>query len=94
MNSCWWPFEWGIAELPPILPRHDVALRLALDAVVANGAGGVECLLDVARLDNVLALVGPVSPYAGFSIEVETPPVTLLPETNKVHSALKSQKLS
>lgn len=31
--------------------RHDAALRLLLEAIVANGGRGVERLLDVARVE-------------------------------------------
>src|SRR5262245_36547046 len=47
---------------------HDIALRLFLDAIVADGARRPERILDIARLDDVLTLLGTISPDAGEAI--------------------------
>ncbi len=51
--------------------RHDIALRPLLDAVVADGAGRAERLVDIAGLDDVLGLMGPVGPDAGKAIGLQ-----------------------
>ena len=51
--------------------RHDIALGLFLDAVVADGARRIERLLDVAGLDDVLALLGMIGPDAGEAIGLQ-----------------------
>src|SRR3990170_5637685 len=48
--------------------RHDIALRLFLDAIVADGARRVESLFDVAGLDDVLGLLGVIGPDAGKTV--------------------------
>src|SRR5262245_49607991 len=47
---------------------HDIALRLLLDAIVADGARRPERILDVARLDDVLTFLGAIGPDAGETI--------------------------
>src|SRR3990170_6903688 len=51
--------------------RHDIALRLFLDAIVADGARRVESLFDVAGLDDVLGLLGVIGPDAGKTVGLE-----------------------
>ena len=54
--------------------RHDAALRLALDHVVADGGGRVQPFLDVARLQPALDLVGEVRPHAGEAVGLQLDP--------------------
>ena len=49
---------------------HDIALRAALDRVVADGGGGVQRLVDVARLENAFRL-GVVGPDPGEAIRLQ-----------------------
>ena len=51
--------------------RHDVALGLLLQPVIANGLGGSDRLLDVARFQNVPFLIGVMGPDAGQKIGLE-----------------------
>src|SRR4029077_1525635 len=50
---------------------RDVAAGLALEAVVADRAGGVQGRLHVARFENVLHLLGVMRPHAGQEIGLE-----------------------
>src|SRR3954471_1494698 len=45
--------------------RHDDAARLALQTVVADRAGGVQALLDIAPLQDLAHPVGAIGPDAG-----------------------------
>src|SRR5262245_55430289 len=47
---------------------HDIALRLLLDAIVADRARRPERILDIARFDNVLTFLGAIGPDAGEAI--------------------------
>src|SRR5262245_34624557 len=47
---------------------HDIALRLLLDAIVADGARRPERILDVARLNDVLTFLSSIGPDAGEAI--------------------------
>src|SRR3954452_19568527 len=47
---------------------HDVALALALQAIIADGLRGVDGLLDVALLQGLVALVRVEGPDAGEAI--------------------------
>src|SRR5262249_30481677 len=49
----------------------DTPLRLALQAVVADGGRGVETLLDVAGLEDLAGALGVVRPHAGQAIGLE-----------------------
>ena len=51
--------------------RHDAALGLALDHVVADLAGGIQAFLDVAVLQAVLHLVVEVRPDAGEAVGLQ-----------------------
>src|SRR5262245_20029751 len=51
--------------------RHDVTLRLLLDAIVADGACRVERALDVARLEDVLGFLRLVGPDAGEAVGLQ-----------------------
>ncbi len=42
--------------------RHDIALRLPLQTVVADGGGGLQRLIDVAGIEEVALLLRPVRP--------------------------------
>ena len=53
---------------------NHMALRLLLDHVVADLAGGVEAFLDVAGLQAVLELVIEVRPHAGKAIRLQLHP--------------------
>src|SRR6185437_8424681 len=48
--------------------RHDVTLRLLLQAVVADCGSGLQRLVDVAGIQEVMLLLRPVRPYAGKAI--------------------------
>ena len=50
---------------------HDVPLRLTLDHIVADGAGCVEPLLDVALLEPVVDLVVEIGPHAREAIGLQ-----------------------
>ena len=50
---------------------HHAALGLALDAVVADGAGGVKSLLDVALLQYFSGLIGVVRPHSGETVGLQ-----------------------
>src|SRR5207249_7537121 len=47
---------------------HDIPLRLLLDVVVANGAGGVEGFFDVAGLKDVAHGLGVMGPDASEEV--------------------------
>ena len=55
---------------------HDAALRLLLQAVVADGSGGGERLIDVVFIDHLAAaiLVGVIGPHAGQAIGLQLDP--------------------
>ena len=54
--------------------RNDPALRLLLQAVIADGRSGIQRLLDFTRFDDVLCLVGTVSPDAGKTVGLQLKP--------------------
>ena len=47
---------------------HRVALRLTLEAIITDGCGRPESLLDVAGLQELALLVGVVGPHAGEAV--------------------------
>src|SRR6185369_9725142 len=49
----------------------DVTLALLLQAVVADGRSGIQCLVDVAGLDDLALLVGVIGPDAGKAIGLQ-----------------------
>src|SRR5262245_38373438 len=49
----------------------DVALRLALETVVANRSGGFQRFLDVTHFKNLTGAVGMIGPYAGQIIGLQ-----------------------
>jgi len=51
--------------------RHNIALCLPLDAIVADGACRVQRLVDVSRLDDVLAFLRVIAPHAGEAIGLQ-----------------------
>ena len=51
--------------------RHDIALGLLLQPVIADGLGGGDRLLDVAGFQNVPFLIGVMGPDAGQKIGLE-----------------------
>src|SRR3984957_3636549 len=50
---------------------HDVALHLFLQPVVADRGGGLQRLVDVARLKEVVLLLGAVRPHAGEAVGLQ-----------------------
>ena len=51
--------------------RHDIALGLLLQPVIANRLGGSDRLLDIAGFQNVPFLIGIMGPHAGQKIGLE-----------------------
>ena len=54
--------------------RHDAAARLALQAVVADRAGGVQAFLDIAPLQDLAHSVGAIGPDAGDAVRLQFDP--------------------
>src|ERR1700719_829590 len=50
---------------------HDIALHLFLQPVVADRGGGLQRLVDVARLKEVVLLLGAVRPHAGEAVGLQ-----------------------
>ena len=51
--------------------RYHAALGLALQAIIANGVGGVQRLLQVPRLQPVQPLLGVVGPDPGIAVGLQ-----------------------
>src|SRR6267142_4111476 len=51
--------------------RHDAALCLTLEAVVADRGGGVQALLDVAGLENLASALSVAGPHSRQAIGLE-----------------------
>src|SRR5688572_12573203 len=51
--------------------RHHVTLRLLLQAVVADGGGRAQRLVDVARLQDLPHALGVVRPESGIAIRLQ-----------------------
>ena len=51
--------------------RHDIALRLFLQTVVADGGGGGERFLQITLFKDLAGLVGMVRPHPGQTIRLQ-----------------------
>src|SRR5215470_7890583 len=51
--------------------RHDIALRLALKSIIADGSGRLHGRFDVARLNNAPLLLGIMRPYSCKAIGLQ-----------------------
>ena len=51
--------------------RNDPALRLLLQAIIADGRSGIQRLLDFTGLDDVLCRIGTVPPDAGKAVGLQ-----------------------
>ena len=50
---------------------HDIALRLLLDAIVADGARRIQRLIDIAGLEDILGLLRLIGPNAGKAVGLQ-----------------------
>ena len=51
--------------------RHHIALRLFLQPVVADGGCGLQRLIDVARIEEIVLLLGVVGPHPGETVRLQ-----------------------
>lgn len=51
--------------------RHHVTLRLFLDAVIPDGAGGIQSFFNIAGFQNISFLVGLMRPHAREAIRLQ-----------------------
>src|SRR5208282_2889116 len=50
---------------------YDIALRLLLQAVVTDGGSGLQRLIDIAGIEEIVLLLRPVRPHAGETIGLQ-----------------------
>src|SRR5579884_2775075 len=50
---------------------HHIALRLPLQAVVADGGGGLQRLVDIAGIEEIAPLLGAIGPDAGKAVGLQ-----------------------
>jgi len=51
--------------------RHDITLRLFLDAVIPDRGGGIQAFFNIAGFQNVSFLVGLMRPHAREAIRLQ-----------------------
>jgi hypothetical protein len=68
---------------------HDIALRLSLETIIADGGGRLHGGFDVARLEETPPFLGVVRPYPGETIRLELHPHLELIGFNSIQTALR-----